>query len=75
MIINSVFYNTLCIQYILTFRKYLTLIVSCIYAIFLVTLGLIIHVGDSFVDPPMSVVRYLAYLAYSILFNSFQNSN
>ncbi|CAB3256575.1 unnamed protein product [Arctia plantaginis] len=57
-------------------KKYLTLIVSCIYAILLVTLGLIIHVGDSFVDAPISVIYsiilcsigllYLLYLMFDI---------
>ncbi|CAH0628945.1 unnamed protein product [Chrysodeixis includens] len=57
-------------------KRYLTLIISCMYAILLVTLGIIIYLGDSFVDLQISEVYsiilcgigmiYIGYLIFDI---------
>lgn len=38
------------------FRKYLTLVIGCIYATVLVTLGLIIYIGSPMVEPNIALV-------------------
>ncbi|XP_075972823.1 proton channel OtopLc-like [Anticarsia gemmatalis] len=62
-------------------KKYMTLIVSCMYAILLVTLGIIIYLGDSFVYQPIGEIYSiilcgigLLYLVYLIIdINRYKN--
>ncbi|CAH0669009.1 unnamed protein product [Spodoptera exigua] len=56
--------------------KYLTLIISCMYAVLLVTLGLVVYLGDSFVNESISDIYsiilcsigfvYIFYLIFDI---------
>ncbi|XP_045492302.1 proton channel OtopLc-like [Colias croceus] len=51
--------------------KYLTLILSCMYAVLLVTLGLIIYVSDPFVDMSPSLAYSITLLGVGFLFQFY----
>lgn len=49
-------------------RRYMILILSAIYAILLVTLGLIIHIGDTIVDYPVSEIYSIALCSLGFIY-------
>ncbi|KAI5641982.1 otopetrin domain-containing protein [Phthorimaea operculella] len=52
-------------------RKYLTLVMSSIYAVLLVTLGLMIHIADTIIDPPISSIYSLILVSIGFLYHIY----
>ncbi|XP_046978888.1 proton channel OtopLc-like [Vanessa cardui] len=51
--------------------KYFTLILSCTYAVLLVTLGLIFYVSDIFIDVPLSPIFSITLLSIGFIYQLF----
>ncbi|XP_047546078.1 proton channel OtopLc-like [Vanessa atalanta] len=51
--------------------KYFTLILSCMYAVLLVTLGLIFYVSDIFIDIPLSPIFSITLLSIGFIYQLF----
>lgn len=52
-------------------KKYITLITSCMYAVLLVTFGLIIYIGDTLVEPSVSVIYSIILCGIGFLYLIF----
>lgn len=52
-------------------KKYLTLIISCMYAILLVTLGVVVYLGDSFVNQSISEVYSIVLCSVGMVYIVF----
>ncbi|XP_028177354.1 proton channel OtopLc-like isoform X1 [Ostrinia furnacalis] len=52
-------------------KKYLTLVIGCIYATILVTCGLIIHIGSPIVGPSISVIFSLVLCSTGLLYHVY----
>ncbi|KAJ8726943.1 hypothetical protein PYW08_015340 [Mythimna loreyi] len=52
-------------------KKYMTLIISCMYAILLVTLGLVVYLGDSFVDQSISEIYSIILCTVGLVYIVF----
>ncbi|KAJ2950694.1 hypothetical protein O0L34_g8954 [Tuta absoluta] len=52
-------------------RKYLTLVMSCIYAVLLVTFGLMVHVSDALIDPPISSIYSLILVTIGFIYHIY----
>ncbi|XP_026747058.1 proton channel OtopLc-like [Trichoplusia ni] len=52
-------------------KRYVTLVMSCMYAILIITLGLIIYLGDSFVDLQISEVYSIVLCGIGMIYVLF----
>jgi hypothetical protein len=55
--INNMLYDIICIMFCC--RKYITLIISCVYAIVLVTMGFMVYIASAILSSDIAIVSII----------------